>query len=274
MKKKKTQFEYHHHNHNHNQGESKRLNRVVCSNCQKKGHYQKHCKEPIQSFGIIAVKVGNPNRFLLIRRRNSIGYETFLRGRYQNERHLQLLIDRMTTNERHRIANRSFDELWKDLCVVKSSKFYKYGKAKAKEKFEKLDIESLFKSSISQWEEPAWGIPKGRRYPNESEVQCAVREFKEETGLMKKHFKVLLTKPFVESYTGTNDVEYRQVYFIALVSKQAPEPAVDPDNHHQAAEVGAIGWYTYEEAIAMFKPYNVEKKEVLRKVNDFLSNYI
>ena len=34
----------------------------------------------------------------------------------------------------------------------------------------------------SNWIEPEWEVPKGRRNLNESDIDCALREFTEETG--------------------------------------------------------------------------------------------
>lgn len=78
---------------------------VTCTNCGKPGHYYKSCVEPITSFGIILVQVlgckreemqqkflddsvvngyENANfRFLMIRRKDSLGYIELLRGKYE-----------------------------------------------------------------------------------------------------------------------------------------------------------------------------------------------
>lgn len=257
---------------NYNAGRKKD---IICSNCRKPGHYQRNCKKPIQSFGIVAVQFGKPLRYLLIRRRNSIGYETFLRGRYDNESQMHKLIERMTSNEKEMILNHNFDELWDDLCIIRDSKFYKYGKNKAKEKFERLNIQELFGNTESEWDLPAWGFPKGRRYnQKESDMQCAIREFMEETGMSREHFRLIFTRPYSETYTGTNEIRYKHLYYIAIVSNNAPPPSISPDNKCQQAEVGDIGWFTFEEALNMIKPYNEEKKEVLRQVNKTLEEYM
>jgi 8-oxo-dGTP pyrophosphatase MutT (NUDIX family) len=248
---------------------------IICSNCRKMGHYQRNCKKPIQSFGIIAVQIGNPLKYLMIRRRNSIGYETFLRGRYDNDDQMYKLIDRMTTQEKEKILTTDFDALWDDLCVIRDSKFYKYGKIRAKEKFENQNIKDLFKDTSSIWDLPSWGFPKGRRYSQkETDIQCATREFIEETNLDREHFRIIFTKPYMEVYTGTNDVRYKHIYYIAIVSKDAPLPIIDPLNQYQCAEIGDIGWFTLEDALELIKPYNEEKKVVLRQADALLKNYV
>lgn len=248
---------------------------IICSNCRKMGHFQRNCKKPIQSYGIIAIQFGVVPRYLMIRRRNSIGYETFLRGRYDNELQMHLLIDRMTSKEKEMILNTDFDTLWDDLCVIRESKFYKYGKPKAKAKFDEQDIQTLFKDTSSIWDQPSWGFPKGRRFnQKESDIQCATREFIEETNMDRDNFRIVFTKPFSETYTGTNDIRYKHTYYIAMVSKSCPLPTIDPTNIYQQAEIGDIGWFTLDEAVAMIKPYNEEKKQVLREVHEYISEFI
>ena len=42
---------------------------------------------------------------------------------------------------------------------------------------------------------------------------------------------------------------------------------------YQKTEVSQVKWVTYEEAMDMIRPYNLEKKEVLTRVNNLLKNY-
>lgn len=248
----------------------KKKNFGYCSNCKEKGHYQRQCKKPIHSYGIICVKKDKDGKieYLMVRRRNSIGYETFLRGRYKNEVQLNALIDRMTSEEKIKIRENNFDDLWEDLCVVKDTKFYKYGKKKAKTKFEACDIPELFKDTSSPWLLPAWGFPKGRRLNHkESDIDCAIREFVEETNYTKDDFKILNVKPIIETYIATNDIRYVHTYYIAFINKNAKEPFLDNENPNQIAEIGDIAWINLEDALDLIKPYNQEKKDVLLEVD-------
>ena len=249
---------------------------IYCSNCKLKGHYQRQCNKPINSYGIICVRINwkSPSNleYLLIRRRNSIGYETFLRGRYISDEHRKALIDRMTTEEKIALKSKPFDQLWDELCLIKNTKFYKYGKKKAKIKFEQCDIQTLFKDIESKWKLPEWGFPKGRRYVYESDLECATREFCEETNFTPNDFTVLNVPPILETYIATNDIRYIHTYFIAIISPNAPEPVIDYLNHNQITEIGDIGWYTKEECIKLIKPYNMEKKEVLHHVDQILKD--
>ena len=54
-----------------------------CNNCGKNGHVFHQCKQPITSIGIIAFRYKNNKReYLMIRRKDSLGFVDFMRGKY------------------------------------------------------------------------------------------------------------------------------------------------------------------------------------------------
>ena len=54
-----------------------------CNNCGKQGHLYHQCKLPITSNGIIAFRINNNNiEYLMICRKDSLGYIDLLRGKY------------------------------------------------------------------------------------------------------------------------------------------------------------------------------------------------
>ena len=54
-----------------------------CNNCGKQGHLYQHCKSPITSIGVIAFKkIENQHKYLMICRKDSLGYVDFMRGKY------------------------------------------------------------------------------------------------------------------------------------------------------------------------------------------------
>jgi len=69
-----------------------------------------------------------------------------------------------------------------------------------------------------QWTEPEWGFPKGRRNTNETDYECAIREFSEETGFSKNIIKpVHNVIPFEEIFTGSNYFSYKHKYFLVNI---------------------------------------------------------
>jgi 8-oxo-dGTP pyrophosphatase MutT (NUDIX family) len=106
---------------NHHTTRSSSLN--YCNNCGKSGHLFHQCKNPITSYGVIAFRFyKNENgiierQYLMIRRRDTLGYVDFLRGKYHiyNRKYIKNLIKQMTNDEIEKIKKYTFDELWYDL---------------------------------------------------------------------------------------------------------------------------------------------------------------
>jgi 8-oxo-dGTP pyrophosphatase MutT (NUDIX family) len=97
----------------------------ICNNCGKHGHTFKHCKNAITSFGVIIFRITpfNQREYLMIRRKDTLGYIDFMRGKYSVSNHNYILnmLKQMTASEKYKLANFSFDELWEDLWEDSSS---------------------------------------------------------------------------------------------------------------------------------------------------------
>ena len=107
---------------------NEKKNKIICGNCGKIGHIYKNCKFPVMSLGIIAFKYENSSfKYLLIRRKDTLGFVEFLRGKYNiNDRNYILnLFKEMTQNEVKRILSDDFDTLWKQLWMEQSIKYFK-----------------------------------------------------------------------------------------------------------------------------------------------------
>ena len=89
---------------------------TFCNNCGKLGHLFHQCKIPITSLGVIAIRKNNNNNteILLIRRKDSLSFVDFMRGKYnlEDKQYLINLFDKMTLTERDFILNNDFDKLW------------------------------------------------------------------------------------------------------------------------------------------------------------------
>ena len=49
---------------------------------------------------------------------------------------------------------------------------------------ELITLKDLIDKSTTRWEETEWEFPKGRRNFKEKDLECALREFEEETGIL------------------------------------------------------------------------------------------
>jgi 8-oxo-dGTP pyrophosphatase MutT (NUDIX family) len=293
---------------------------VYCVNCGEKGHVVKDCEGPITSFGIIAFKLTNkvedeiydknkklqkivenimmdsefyirPHKseypkikFLMIQRKDTMGYTDFVRGKYpenneETAKILQTCLNEMTIQEKNTLLTKSFDEIWSNLWINHDSKCYKNEYENAHNKYKKLDIKHLVSQSDNRFEFQEFGFPKGRRNMKETNIACAEREFLEETGYDKSHYDFIKNYPTIhEEFTGTNGVQYRHIYYLVKMKENAPPPHIDYQNKVQTGEVQNIGWFSYEECMTIMRPYDKAKKKVVKKVNqdllDMNDNYI
>ena len=253
-----------------------------CNNCGKTGHSYNQCSKPITSLGIIAFnKINVSLKYLLICRKDSLGYVEFMRGKYPlyNNEYIQNIINEMTIQEKTNLLTKEFDELWKNLWGDYFGVQYRSEEKNAKEKFYQIkegvhlfddtffNLEKLIQQSTTNWTEPEWGFPKGRRNYQESDLHCALREFSEETGFPKSKLSVMKNViPFDEIFTGSNFKSYKHRYFIANSNYKE-------NNNYQKSEVSNIKLATIEECIELIRPYNLEKKEIIKKIDKTLNNY-
>ena len=217
-------------------------------------------------------------QFLMIKRRDSISFLEFMRGKYQpsDEAYVGTLLRNMTMDEQARLLTYSFDELWNKMWgEISSVRSHKSNYESSEKKYHLLRdrLPALIETYASVWPEPEWGFPKGRRNLHEQDIQCAIREFQEETGLKRSDFTVITnTLNLSETFYGSNQVHYCHKYYLAVCP-----PTVDAkwnsSDYYMTREIGDIRWCTLEEAIARIRPDNIEKREIVLKAGKILKNY-
>ena len=259
------------------------IKNVFCTNCGKMGHHFRSCKKPITSSGIICFRKRNRKiEYLLICRKDTLGYIEFMRGKYPMyfKSYIINLIDEMTIQEKNNLLTKSFDELWYELWGdFVNSKYSTEGKI-SKSKFnhimdgvnnydsEYYKLRQLIEKSTTTWTEPEWGFPKGRREYHESDVDCGKREFEEETGISHTKIDIILNIiPYEETFMGSNYKSYKHKYYLAYMK--------DLDNSHnfQKTEISNMKWMTYENALKHIRPYNSELIDIFKKVNEVLTEH-
>ena len=125
-------------------------------------------------------------------------------------------------------------------------------------------------NKYDSWEEPEWGFPKGRRNYQESDYECALREFSEETGYAAKYLKnIKNVLPFEEIFTGSNYNSYKHKYYLTFMNN---ENSIDTNNF-EPTEVSKMEWKSFDECMQCIRHYNLEKKRILHNVNETLRNY-
>ncbi len=267
-------------------------------------------KKNYQSSNSLTSYISDPE-IILIQRKHTIGYMELIRGKYDpnNEEYLVKIFDLMTQEEKDNISSiRDYDILRNMLGSTAKLKNYKKEYYDGKQKFsellkdQKLDIIiSKSNSNHLQWDGPEWGLPKGRRSQNETDLDCAIREFLEETGIDPSDIIIYQNIiPLEEIYTGINNILYKHVYFIArmketesdkipeinipditmssnleinyITSNSSSNLIIDHNKPEQFNEVSNIKWCNFEECNRLIRPYYTNKISVIKKAFQMIKN--
>ena len=266
-----------------------------CNNCGKQGHLFHQCKLPIVSYGLIVYryrgkegegkegegkegegKEGKENQieYLMIRRKDSFGYIVFVRGKYSPNdiEYLQNIFNEMSVHEKQYIRDNVFDTLWKTMWQIDDIINIKGEYIISSKKYDILAssglLEQLLNNSNTEWTETEWEFPKGKRNMLEKEVDCALREFEEETGVPALNISIIENvTPFEETYIGSNHKSYKHKYYLGYVNDICYEMKF------QESEVSKIEWKTISECLQCIRPYHMEKKQIITNVDYLLRNY-
>lgn len=239
-------------------------------------------------------KVITTQKVILVQRRNTIGFIEFMRGKYELGEHDYIikLFNMMTFDEKRILREYdSFDTIRKIIGLGREN-IYKREYDESKVKFEGLRnhedgnlIYKLLDKSITRWNSPEWGLPKGRRRvwshgaiigssdgwnkDREIDIECAIREFVEETGIKYKNLMVYRNvKPLEEVYKGINGVLYKHVYYLAEV-KNIDDARVNIETvergGQQNFEVSNVKCFGLSECHRIIRPYYISKLNAIKK---------
>lgn len=246
---------------------------VFCNNCGKYGHLFYICKIPITSIGIIVFRIVNKEyQYLMIRRKDTLGYVDFTRGKFlvsQKQCIMNMLIQ-MTATEKE-LLMKKYDSVKTGNTAGVKEKILDLIHGVTLPNGEFYDLKTLLieSKSVYDWEYPEWGFPKGRRNANECDYDCAVREFSEETGYSAHILNnIRNVVPFEETFTGSNYNSYRHKYYLMFVSY---EDSI-ANHKYQKAEVSGIDWFPLKTCLEMIRPYNLEKKRLIQSVDNCLQS--
>jgi len=225
---------------------------------------------------------------LMIRRKDTFGYIDFVRGKYSvtNRFQVQKCIDEMTLEEKNRILTLPFSTLWAQLWSRTTSGSYKSEEAISSKKFEilraagvvNIDVSGtettialvdMVHNSPTRWIEQEWEFPKGRRNFRENDIDCALREFEEETGITRKTIAIVENLvPYKEYFIGSNFKSYKHKFYMASTKVD------DYDlTKYQRSEVSNLEWKTISQCIDSIRPYSLEKIRIVMNVNNLLKDY-
>lgn len=210
----------------------------------------------------------------MIRRKDSMSYTEFLRGKYSlnDKDYLHTLLENMTHGEQELIRTLPFDTLW--------SKLWGYGVehhaneySHAKQWFESIQVQELLDAHPTPYHESEWGFPKGRRIRCESDLECAMREFYEETNISREAYVILKNVVLSETFRGTNGIMYKHIYYVALLRDESKVQLDQKFTPMQRREISAIGWKTLDECRALTRPHFIERLPMLDTLASILSSF-
>ena len=253
----------------------------TCRNCGINGHLYKDCIHPIMSFGIICYQAeNNILKYLMIQRKDSLSFMEFIRGKYNTPdvEYIKQLISSMTLNEKNLLLRKQFDEIWNYAWYQNNASNIKHTSeyTESKYKFDFLIANNIIQSIITNMnstieQEQEWGFPKGRRKLKESDIDCAIREFCEETRLSKEDIEIQNDIiPFEEIFYGTNNVLYKHTYYVAFIKNTNTSIEIDQCCIEQIREVRALQWFDYDEVLNHINAHNIERHQIIEKINDIL----
>ena len=227
-----------------------------------------------------------PLEFLLIMRRDSLGFIELMRGRYKvtDIDYIRLHLEGITEEERLKYSQGPFETLWNGMWGLNHSHLYKNEYEIAKAKWEAIHsgitdasgklwtIQDILATCGPAQSTPEWGFPKGRRDAQESDYVCAMREMYEETGVKESQVVPIQNlEPLVESFFGSNHVHYCHKYYIVWVPPDLPVE-FDSANDHMRREIGDLRWFSLSDALVHLREDNIEKREVLLKAASMFRN--
>lgn len=257
----------------------------TCRNCGVNGHLYKDCIHPIMSFGIICYRINHCNQieYLMIQRKDSLSFMEFIRGKYNisDTTYIRQLISAMTTNEKQLLLLKQFDEIWNYVWYQNNTSNIKHTTeyVESKHKFEYLNSNNILPNIINNIvliteQEQEWGFPKGRKKLKESDIDCAIREFCEETRLSEDDIQIIESiLPFEEIFFGTNNILYKHTYYIAKIKNKDVHLAIDTNCIEQMREVRALNWFTINNVLQHIKAYNVERQQIIQKTDTIIRNH-
>ena len=251
---------------------------MYCNNCGARGHLFRSCNDPVLSCGIILMESAelpiDPSaiKLLMIRRKDSMSFAEFMRGKYDpmNTEYVGRLIGNMTISEQRMVADSTFEATWKSMW---GDEHMNGDYAPSQVKFNQLDRPTLVANNPSIYEEPEWGFPKGRRVRGESDVDCAIREFGEETNIPRDSYVVLKNIRLEETFEGLNGIVYRHIYFVALLKKPEMVNLTQRFTPMQRREISGIAWKTFDECADHVRPHHVQRHAMIRQLRSVVETF-
>lgn len=211
-------------------------------------------------------------------RRDSIAYAEFIKNNLKQE-DIPKYIELMSQEERERCLEYYYKKdpqsLWDDLWVNHKTKIYKNDMERCCYSFMEnmKKYESLFLQLKDVNNTNPWGFSsKGRRNQHETEKECALREFQEETSISCDCINIIDFYPFRENYIGYDGNHYMTIYYVAYIpympdmSNKIMKSSVRKSSFI-SEEISETKWLNYYSCLDYL---DENKREILKEINNMI----
>lgn len=204
----------------------------------------------------------------------------FIKGNYDpyNNDYVCGLIMNMENREKEMIKNMgSFKDLWSFVWSNSNNNVKDYDTSNRNFTILMKDPKMInfiknINTDTNNTIEAEWGFPKGRKKMKETDIDCACREFFEETQISLSNIRLIHDYgKFEEIFYGTNGVLYRHLYFLAEYIGGVMDISLNTDSQMQMKEIRDIQWFSNIEVIKHLKEYNVERITMFKRLDNLLS---
>lgn len=235
-------------------------------------------RRAITSYGIILYTYDFDGKiiYMLSQRRDTISYSEFVRNHLKTHEDIVKHISLMSNDERNRCLytyrHKNFKDLWDDLWINHNTGVYRNSDG-CEDAFYKNMSEyyNLFFIECKCKENP-WAFPKGRRNSNETDIECALREFEEETTISKHKLEIKRINPLEDFYIGTDGRSYRTVYYLAKIERR-PYIIYKSSQYirktYVSDEVSQIMWGSLDNCLYKL---DENKRKILKTVDNYILN--
>lgn len=206
------------------------------------------------SYGVLCMRfnqITKKREYLLVKKSATYNFVSFVLGKYNpdNPEKIKMLLDGTTVNEKLDIMYGTYDLLWmkamRGIPDPNQSLYdvYLLGKARFHHVQQREDGKYIKRivmrcSSVDY----IWDFSKGRKTTvHEKDIDAALREFTEETGVDKNDIVIFPDKVFRHKVVLRN-VEYVSYMYLAYYNGHSYTPKINMLNQDQFSEICDIRW--------------------------------
>lgn len=243
-----------------------------------------------KSYGIILCRINyitNCPETLLIHKRYTYAYSAFVHGKYyKNNKYIKdynqyilNLLNQMTIEELITIWSLNFNQMWYKIWLNNyDTEIYKRKNNKFYMSFINSDGGKNLRSIIEKitvHNSLLWEVPKGRQINmNESCMECAIREVKEETGLDKSNYIFI---PNVKRYVNyiSSGTRYICKYYIAMIKPEIKYfNNISLKNINNMGEMNEVKWFNMNNIKLIDNPKKKQLEILIKPAFVLFKKYI